>query len=284
MHRRATSAATSQRYVPIPRPMGHYPPIGHGPVPSNKSLFLTLTDILRPRKARLRATFFCLFSLIIVTTYVCLVSPPALSPGHPYRSKLARLDESWRKFAPNLPILPGSRLASSALPDISLSPEQELCALTAFMAALPQNVIPTNIDPAQSLDPQLVLDFDTRTPEAEKEIDDLVIDVWINNPVVLFSKFHSSVSRELKSILTAMDLNPPPTIFDVDERADATVITPLLFRLTNSTELPILLIGGLPVGSMDTIRELDSSGKLKTLIMNAGGVPASARKPRRGRR
>lgn len=200
MHRRATSAATSQRYVPIPRPMSHYPPIAHAPVPSNKSLFLSLTDIFRPRKARLRATFFCLFSLIIVTTYVCLVSPPTLSPGHPYRSKLARLDESWRKFAPNLPILPGSRLSSSALPDISLSPEQELSALTAFMAALPQNVIPTNIDPAQSLDPQLVLDFDTRTPEAEKEIDDLVIDVWINNPVVLFSKVREHpnlVSRAL---------------------------------------------------------------------------------------
>jgi hypothetical protein len=101
-----------------------------------------------------------------------------------------------------------------------------------------------------------------------------------------------------------MDLKPPPTIFDVDQRgmcsvivlslnswliyiialADAKVVMPLLLRLTNSTELPILLIGGLPVGSMDTIRELDSSGKLKTLIMNAGGVPASARKPRRGRR
>ena len=189
MHRRATSAATSQRYLPIPRPMGHYPPLGgHGTAPSHQSLFLTLTDIFRPRKARLRATFFCLFSLIIVTTYVCFVSPPALSPGHPYRSKLARLDESWRKFAPNLPTLPGSRLSSSALPDISLSPEQELSALTAFMAALPQNVIPTNIDPAQPIDPQLVLDFDTRTPQAEKEIDDLVIDVWISNPVVLFSK------------------------------------------------------------------------------------------------
>jgi hypothetical protein len=69
-----------------------------------------------------------------------------------------------------------------------LSPEQELSALTAFMAALPQNVIPTNIDPTQPIDPQLVLDFDTRSPQAEQEIDDLVIDVWMGNPVVLFSK------------------------------------------------------------------------------------------------
>src|SRR5712691_1369212 len=174
MHRRSSSTAPSQRYLTIPRPMSYYPSHGHGPAHATKSLFLSLIDVFRPRKARLRATFFCLFSLIIVTTYVCLVSPPALSPGHPYHSKLARLDESWRKFAPNLPTLPQSRLSSSAQPDILLSPEQELSALTAFMAALPQNVIPTNIDPARPIDPQLVLDFDTRSPQAEQEIDDLV--------------------------------------------------------------------------------------------------------------
>jgi hypothetical protein len=237
MHRRAASTNPSQRYLAIPRLMSYHPSHAHSPSNSN-TLFLSLIDIFRPRKARLRATFFCLFSLIIITTYVCLVSPRALSPGHPYHSKLGRLDESWRKFAPNLPTIPRSRPSSSALPDILLSPEQELSALTAFMAALPQNVIPTNIDPAQPIDPQLVLDFDTRSPQAEQEMDDLVIDVWIGNPVVLFSKvrehpalislrfdllshhgqFHSSVSRELKSILSAMDLQPPPTIFDVDQR------------------------------------------------------------------
>jgi len=69
-----------------------------------------------------------------------------------------------------------------------LSPEQELGALTAFMAALPQNVIPSNIDPSRPLDPQLVLDFDTRGPQAENEIDNVVAGAWMNNPVVLFSK------------------------------------------------------------------------------------------------
>jgi len=69
-----------------------------------------------------------------------------------------------------------------------LSPEQELGALTAFMAALPQNVIPSNIDPSRPLDPQLVLDFDTRGPQSENEIDNVVAGAWMNNPVVLFSK------------------------------------------------------------------------------------------------
>ncbi len=98
-----------------------------------------------------------------------------------------------------------------------------------------------------------------------------------------------------------MDLNPPPTIFDVDQRgpylrgfflslwliissADADVLAPLLFRLTNSTELPILLIGGKPAGSMDTIRELNSAETLKALIIEAGALPDSSKKHRKGRR
>jgi hypothetical protein len=73
-------------------------------------------------------------------------------------------------------------------PDVLLSPEQELGALTAFMTALPQNVIPSNINPLHPIDPQLVLDFDTRSPQAEDEIADVVVEAWINNPVVLFAK------------------------------------------------------------------------------------------------
>jgi hypothetical protein len=60
------------------------------------------------------------------------------------------------------------------------------------MAALPQNVIPSNIDPMQPIDPQLVLDFDTRGPQAEEEVIDIVTDVWISNPVVVFCKVRGS--------------------------------------------------------------------------------------------
>lgn len=225
-------------------------------------------------------------------------------------------------------------------PEIVLSPEQELGAVTAFMAALPQNVIPPDVDPTQPIDPQLVLDFDTRSPRAEEEVNNVVSDVWLRNPVVVFSKVKclsffpvaifsaprlrvfvyfcslflgprvqtvSPISRELKSILDAMHIRPSPTIFGIDQRggyprmycypgtgpltkavshplADADVLIPLLFRLTDSSELPILLIGGKPVGSMDTIRELSSTGQLKALATHAGAVLDGAKKPRRGRR
>jgi glutaredoxin-related protein len=53
---------------------------------------------------------------------------------------------------------------------------------------------------------------------------------------------------------------------------DADVLIPLLHRLTSSTELPVLLIGGKPVGSIAAIRELNGSGELATMITNAGSV------------
>lgn len=105
---------------------------------------------------------------------------------------------------------------------VVLDPAQELAALTAFMAALPQNVLPTTVDPAQPLDPQLVLDFDTRSPSARDEVVEVVHDAWHRNPVVVFAKSRSSVSRELKASIDALNLKPAQTVFDVDERGTCT--------------------------------------------------------------
>lgn len=58
---------------------------------------------------------------------------------------------------------------------------------------------------------------------------------------------------------------------------------PLLYRLTSSDSLPILLIGGKPVGSIDAIRELDASGELKQMVTEAGAVIDGAKK-KKGRR
>lgn len=111
-----------------------------------------------------------------------------------------------------------------------------------------------------------------------------------------------------------MHLRPAPTIFDLDERgtyalfapplrpqcpvpcrggadddglisylADAQVLIPLLYRLTASDSLPILLIGGSPVGSVDAIRELDASGELKKRVTEAGAVVDGAKR-KKGRR
>lgn len=60
--------------------------------------------------------------------------------------------------------------------------------MTSFLASLPQNVIPLSVEPSKPIDPQLVLDFDTRNDRAAEEVQAMVDDVWVRNPVVLYAK------------------------------------------------------------------------------------------------
>jgi hypothetical protein len=170
--------------------MSHLGPhLSHlSPSSTNTGILAGFIDIFFPRKSRQRATVLCLMSLVVLTTYVCLVSPPALSPGQsPHRHRHPSPEDAWRQLVENLPKPPHGGFHNHQ-PEIVLSPEQELGALTAFMAALPQNVIPPDVDPTRPIDPQLVLDFDTRSPRAEEEVDNIVSEAWFRNPVVVFSK------------------------------------------------------------------------------------------------
>ena len=65
--------------------------------------------------------------------------------------------------------------------------------------------------------------------------------------------------------------------------ADAQVLVPLLYRLTASDTLPILLIGVKSVGTVDAIRELDASGDLRKMVAEAGAVIDGAKR-KKGRR
>ena len=80
-----------------------------------------------------------------------------------------------------------------------------------------------------------------------------------------------------------MRLRPAPTIIDVDIRDDADVLTQIIVRITSSSSLPVLLIGGKYVGSIDHIRALNQTGKLRELIALSGAVidGAKRRKHRR---
>ena len=62
------------------------------------------------------------------------------------------------------------------------------------------------------------------------------------------------------------------------------MLVPLLYRLTGSSKLPILLVGGKPVGSIEEIRELSESGTLKTLVADAGAVIDGEKKKKKGKR
>ncbi|KAG6857704.1 hypothetical protein H0H87_004120 [Tephrocybe sp. NHM501043] len=155
---------------------------------------------------------------------------------------------------------------------VVLDQSQELAAISSFLASLPQNVIPLSVDPSITIDPQLVLDFDTRSDRAAEEVQHMVDDVWQRNPVFLYSKLYSPTSREIKAMLAKLNLRPMPTIMDVDIRDDAVVLEPIIHRLTSSPQLPVLLVGGKSVGSVEEIRNLEKSGRLRDLILAAGAV------------
>ena len=166
--------------------------------PSLVTMALTpsLIALWHPRKPKQRATFVALILLACLTTYIFIANSASLSS-----SALRRSDAVHDQLTLALETIQNARLADVSnkhaakkghhhvkLPSVKLNPAQELAAVTSFLASLPQNIIPHTVDPSLPIDPQLVLDFDTRGPRAQDEINAMVEDVWLRNPVFLYSK------------------------------------------------------------------------------------------------
>ncbi|KAF7322053.1 Glutaredoxin domain-containing protein [Mycena kentingensis (nom. inval.)] len=233
---------------------------------SSLSLPFAVVAALQPKRTRNRTSILALLALVSLAGFVlCSYFPITTLTEQVVLAADARqraLNASKKQYS----------YKQNARQPVSLSPAQELAAVASFLASLPQNVIPPSVDPAVPIDPELVLDFDTRAPSALEEVNRVVEYVWAQNPVMLYCKLHSPLSRELKSMLDKLNLRPPPFVMDVDRRDDAEVLMPLLARLTDTDELPILLIGGRSVGSMEDIRAAEESGELKRMISAAGAV------------
>lgn len=248
-----------------------------------------------------RTTFLALFALVIVSVYVLLANGPSLSPiaregvdrsfTGIAADRLSRLSsEAYRLAAMRRKRPKGTTTSTSSAyatsdtaSNVQLTPGQELAAVTSFLASLPQNIIPSNVDPTQPIDPQLVLDFDTRSPQAATEIAQLEHDAWVRYPVVLYSKSRSPVSRDIEKILLGLNLLPAPTVIEVEYRGDEEVLRPLLFRLTDTTELPILLVGGKTVGTVQEILYMHQKGDLSRKIAEAGAIIDGVKK-KKGRK
>jgi len=166
---------------------------------------------------------------------------------------------------------------------LRLSLDQELAALSSFIASLPQNVIPHSVDPTLPLDPQLVLDFDINSPRAKDELRAMVDDVWSRNPVFVYAKHFSSSSREVKGILSGLNLWPEPMIIDADTREDKDILVPMLARLTSIPQLPVLIVGGSVVGSTEEIQSLFENEELQKMITAAGSQINGGRKKKHRR-
>lgn len=183
----------------------------------------------KPKQYWQRTTFLALFTLVVVSIYVLLVSQPSLSPismpqggdksfASIATQRLSRLSEKAHRFTAIHRKHPQGTTKSTSeadattdtLPSLQLTPEQELAAVTTFLASLPQNVIPSNVDPSKPIDPQLVLDFDTRNPQALTEIAQLEHDAWVRYPVVFYSKVRALCNyRVLDLDVTDLDALSP---------------------------------------------------------------------------
>ncbi|EJD37002.1 hypothetical protein AURDEDRAFT_26671, partial [Auricularia subglabra TFB-10046 SS5] len=149
----------------------------------------------------------------------------------------------------------------------------ELGALVNFLAALPSNALPPSVNPHAYIDPDLVLDFEPRSAD-DAEVDAMVEDAWMRNPVVVFSELHSPAapaSREMKGAFEALALRPGMTVFEIDQRVDATVLRPLLQRLTRGAQLPFALVGGRTL-TLTELRAEVKSGALADRLARAGAV------------
>ncbi|KAG9316753.1 hypothetical protein JVU11DRAFT_2814 [Chiua virens] len=250
-----------------------------------------LHPIGSPRKHRIkqRTALVALFSLL--TSHATSSSSPTLLHVHPHTCPrppfhtLYRMTATARTQSNDVPL--PSHKAPQLLP-------RSLLPLAAFIAALPHNVVPSSVDPHTPLDPQLILDFDPRSESAKEELERVVEQVWSRFPVILFTKArlrHSSDSREIRAILSNMRLKPTPLVVEADQREDAQILLPLLNRLTHVPTLPVLLIGGQPVGSgasdtkdlMGEIRRLHENGELARSILEAGAVVVPERKKGKGK-
>jgi hypothetical protein len=164
---------------------------------STSSLSLPFTTVLAGlnptrKKSRNRTTLLALFALLSLSAYVfCIHYPTLLSPA--YRLRTAAADSSATAEAVlesprNSHLSTNKKHKPLGRPLITLSPAQELAAVSSFLASLPQNVIPLSVDPSLPIDPDLVLDFDTRSPHAMEEVERVVEDVWSQNPVMIYGK------------------------------------------------------------------------------------------------
>ncbi|KAF8647161.1 hypothetical protein AX16_006991 [Volvariella volvacea WC 439] len=263
------------------------------------SILLPVAHFFSAKRLRTRTTLLAILAFILLLAYlVCLQHPsfPAsvLSLRPPFNSlsgsqsrtgtpadQLAVALETIRNATTTKTSLTTSIDAQRGRTQITLNPEEELAAVSSFIASLPQNVIPPYVNPDEPVDPQLILDFDTRGPRAKEEVRVLVDDVWTRNPVFLYAKYYSPASREVKRILDSFRLLPEPTIVDIDLREDVDVLKPLIARLCSTEELPVLLVGGQNVGSLEQIRALNESGELKKLIVASGATVDNKKKKKK---
>lgn len=146
-----------------------------------------ITPVLTPGRRRLHTAFAALAALFIVSLY--FVTAPLLSLPNATPSSSS---SDWSRFKSQHNATKHGQnswsLAHSHRKPITLDTDAELAAVTNFIASLASNAIPPTVDPSKPIDPELVLGFDIRSPRALEDLQELRVDVWEKNPVIIFSE------------------------------------------------------------------------------------------------
>ncbi|MEW5299557.1 MAG: hypothetical protein WDW38_004403 [Sanguina aurantia] len=87
-------------------------------------------------------------------------------------------------------------------------------------------------------------------------------------PVVVYSKTYCPYCTKAKALLT--DLKVPFTAFELDKLGDGDELQSSLQGLTGSRTVPQVFIGGKFLGGCDDTMAANRSGKLATLLKEAG--------------
>ena len=187
-------------FIPMPVPrINSRTPLQLSTMSTITPLTAYLMATFQSRKAKHRTTFVALLALVCLSVYIFVahasfLAPPLRHSDTPAADQLAIALETLQnsRLTPGNSGIPHShRLSKSNRPNtppLRLDPSQELAAISSFLASLPQNVLPPTVDPTRPVDPQLVLDFDTRSNRAQEEVQAMVEEVWTRNPVFLYSK------------------------------------------------------------------------------------------------
>lgn len=276
-----------------------------------KSALSALNGRPRPRTTFVILLLLCAISFYMIFTTSALASNRLIHPpSEGFVADSQDVPTNWSKSA-WLKTKVNKKLFKGTRPPLVLTAAEELAALTSFVVALPQNVLPSDVDGSKPLDPQLILDFDIRGGrKAREELQVVRTQVWEENPVVIYAKrFAPQTKVLLDNLINPLSIHPPPAVFFVDERQDSGIITPVLQRVSESASsistsgavindvpvrdgspFPILLVGGksvyIPYEEMlDSEKAMDRSSielkyrtELKSLILQAGGESKPGKK------
>ncbi|KAG8896588.1 hypothetical protein FRB99_008821 [Tulasnella sp. 403] len=237
-----------------------------------------------PRRHRRTAKFLCV-ALVLLSLYTLMKQhSPSLNVELPSTTDIippssARLPPKHPQFASDprrgRRAAPQRTMQAAAL---NLNESEELAAIVHFITALKSNAI-SDVDPNHPVPAELLLDFNMRSGDrAREELDNVVQTTWFEYPVVIFCESRSPKARQLRAIIDSYKLLPLPAVIEVNEREDAHLMRPIIFRLTKHKAFPILVVGGEAYGTFDDVQKAHEDGTLRDALANAGAIIGGSEK------